>query len=226
MSFAVTDELASLVRATEPDVKHQQVVNDILRDKASGWVNNYFRETASSVDVPLARAIAGMDRDAIEEESAVIRESLAALEGRGEDIDLEKKIAVDEMRQRLDILKREVEYAQDKAVQGEKRNEAEQLKKSIVTLRKEMEDSRATEIRRLNTILEKNRREVQRLTSIAGKTTYPSWSAAVVALSKQQGRENHRRRHLQHLRNKFKEDGDFDYMMRGVTWVENHTATL
>lgn len=227
MSFAVTDELASLVRATEPDVKHQHVVNDILRDKASGWLNNYFREAASSVDVPLARAIAGVDRENLETESAGLRTSLAAVENScGEGIDLEKKAAVEDMRRRLDAIKREMEYAQDKATQDAKRAEAEQLRTSVAAMRKDMEDGRSAEIRRLNGLLEKNRQEMLRLASIAGSTTYSSWSAAVMALSRQQYKENHRRRHLQHLRNKFKEDGDFDYLSRGVTWVETHTGSL
>jgi hypothetical protein len=227
MNFAVTEELASIVRATEPDVKNEHVVNDILRDKTSGWALDYFKETASSVDVALARAIAGMDRDALEAESVTLRKSLSAVENsHGEGIDLEKKARVEDMRHRLDILKREVEYAQDKVLQEKKRKEAEDLKTSIATVRKEMEDGRATEIRRLNGRLEKNRQEIQRLTGIVGTTTYPSWSAAVMALSKQQNKENHRRRHIQHLRNKFKEDGDLDYLTRGVTWVENHVLRV
>jgi hypothetical protein len=227
MNFAVTDELASLVRVTEPDVNNEHVVNDILRDKASGWALDYFRETASSVDVALARAIAGMDREALEAESVKLRKSLAVVENsHGEGIDLEKKAVVEDMRHRLDILKREIEYAQDKSVQEKKRKEAEDLKTTIATMRKEMEDARATEIRRLNGRLEKNRQEMQRLTGIVGTTTYPSWSAAVMALSKQQNKENHRRRHIQHLRNKFKEDGDLDYLRRGVTWVENHVLRV
>lgn len=225
MNFAVTEELASIVRATEPDVKYEHVINDILRDKASGWALNYYREAASSVDVALARAIAGMDRDAIEADSVTLRKSLAAMEGHGE-VGQEKKAAVEEMRQRLDTLKREIEYVQDKSIKENKRKEAEDLKASIATVRKEMEDSRTTEIRRLNGRLEKNRQEIQRLTGIVGTTTYPSWSAAVLALSKEQNKENHRRRHIQHLRNKFKEDGDFDYLTRGVTWVENHVLRI
>jgi hypothetical protein len=225
MNFAVTDELASIVRATEPDVKHEHVVNDILRDKASGWALNYYREAASSVDVALARAIAGMDRDALEAESVTLRKSLAAMEGHGEG-GQEKKAVVEDMRQRLDTLKREIEYVQDKSIKENKRKEAEDLKASIATVRKEMEDSRTTEIRRLNGRLEKNRQEIQRLTGIVGTTTYPSWSAAVLALSKEQNKENHRRRHIQHLRNKFKEDGDLDYLTRGVTWVENYIVKI
>jgi hypothetical protein len=225
MNFAVTEELASIVRATEPDAKHEHVVNDILRDKASSWALNYFREAASSVDVALARAIAGMDRDALEAESVTLRKSLATMEGHGE-CGQEKKAAVEEMRHRLDILKREVEYAQDKGVQEKKRKEVEELRTTIATVRKEMEDGRTTEIRRLNGRLEKNRQEMQRLTGIVGTTTYPSWSAAVLALSNQQNKENHRRRHIQHLRNKFKEDGDLDYLRRGVTWVENHIVNI
>ena len=108
------------MRATEPDVKNEHVVNDILRDKASGWALDYFKETASSVDVSLARAIAGMDRDALEAESVTLRKSLAAMEGHGE-VDLEKKALVEDMRHRLDILKREVN-AQDKSVQEKKKN--------------------------------------------------------------------------------------------------------
>jgi hypothetical protein len=226
MNFAVTEDLASIVRATEPDAKHEHVVNDILRDKASSWALNYFREAASSVDVALARAIAGMDRDALEADSVTLRKSLVAMEGHGEGIDQEKKAAVEEMRHRLDTLKREIEYAQDKGVQEKKRKEADELRTSIATMRKEMEDGRTTEIRRLNGRLEKNRQEMQRLTGIVGTTTYPSWSAAVLALSNQQNKENHRRRHIQHLRNKFKEDGDLDYLRRGVTWVENYIVKI
>lgn len=225
MNFAVTEDLASIVRATEPDAKHEHVVNDILRDKASSWALNYFREAASSVDVALARAVAGMDRDALEADSVTLRKSLATMEGHGE-CDQEKKAAVEEMRHRLDTLKREIEYAQDKGVQEKKRKEADELRTSIATMRKEMEDGRTTEIRRLNGRLEKNRQEMQRLTGIVGTTTYPSWSAAVLALSNQQNKENHRRRHIQHLRNKFKEDGDLDYLRRGVTWVENYIVKI
>jgi hypothetical protein len=224
MNFAVTDELASIVRATEPDVKNEHVVNDILRDKASGWALNYFREAASSVDVSLARAIAGMDRDALEAESVNLRKSLAAMEGHGEG-NPEKKAVVEDMRHRLDTLKREVEYV-PKNLQEKKRKEVEDLKASIATVRKEMEDGRTTEIRRLNGRLEKNRQEILRLTGMVGNTTYPSWSAAVLALSKEQNKENHRRRHIQHLRNKFKEDGDLDYLRRGVTWVENYVVRV
>jgi hypothetical protein len=153
MNFAVTEELASIVRATEPDVKNEHVVNDILRDKASGWALDYFKETASSVDVSLARAIAGMDRDAIEADSVTLRKSLAAMEGHGE-VDMEKKALVEDMRHRLDTLKREVN-AQDKVLQEKKRKEVEDLKASIATVRKEMEDGRTMEIRRLNGRLEK-----------------------------------------------------------------------
>ena len=76
MNFAVTDEIADQVRATEPEAKHLLTVHDILRDKASGWLNNYFRETASSVDVPLARAIAGVDCTLLEAEAVTLRKSL------------------------------------------------------------------------------------------------------------------------------------------------------
>jgi len=229
MNYAVTDEIASQVRATEPEAKHLLTVNDILRDKASGWLNNYFRETASSVDVPLTRAIAGVDCLLLEAEAVTLRKSLSAVENsRGEAIDQEKKTAVEDMRHRLDGLKREIEYTQDKATQDAKRKEAEQLRTSITTLRNEMEDARTLEIRRLNGLLEKNRQEVARLSILAGNVPvgYDSYSAAVAGLSKQQYKENHRRRHIQHLRNKFKEDGDQDYLERGVTWVENHVARL
>ena len=229
MNFAVTAEIADQVRATEPEDKHILTVNDILRDKASGWLNNYFKETASSVDVPLARAIAGFDRLLLEAEAVTLRKSLTAVENsRGEGIDQEKKAAVEDMRQRLDALKREMEYAQDKEAQDAKRVETQQLRTKITAMRQEMEDGRAVEIRRLNGLLEKNRQEVARLSTIAGSVPagYESFSAAVVGLSKQQYKENHRRRHLQHLRNKFKEDGDQDYLERGVTWVENHVARL
>ena len=229
MSFAVTDELADQVRATEPEAKHLLTVHDILRDKASGWLNNYFKETASSVDVPLARAIAGVDCTLLEAENVTLRKSLVAVENsRGEGIDQEKKAAVEDMRQRLDGLKREMEYTQDKAAQDAKRKEAEQLRTSIAAMRNEMEDGRALEIRRLTGLLEKNRQEISRLSTIAGNVPagYESFSAAVVGLSRQQYKENHRRRHMQHLRNKFKEDGDQDYLERGVTWVENHVARL
>ena len=229
MNYAVTDEIASQVRATEPEAKHLLTVNDILRDKASGWLNNYFRETASSVDVPLTRAIAGVDCLLLEAEAVTLRKSLSAVENsRGEAIDQEKKAAVEDMRHRLDGLKREIEYTQDKATQDAKRKEAEQLRTSITTLRNEMEDARTLEIRRLNGLLEKNRQEVARLSILAGNVPagYDSYSAAVAGLSKQQYKENHRRRHIQHLRNKFKEDGDQDYLERGVTWVENHVARL
>ena len=229
MNFAVTNEIADQVRATEPEAKHLFTVHDILRDKASGWVNNYFKETASSVDVPLARAIAGFDRLLLEAEAVTLRKSLTAVENsRGEGIDQEKKAAVEDMRQRLDALKREMEYAQDKEAQDAKRVETQQLRTKITAMRQEMEDGRAVEIRRLNGLLEKNRQEVARLSTIAGSVPagYESFSAAVVGLSKQQYKENHRRRHLQHLRNKFKEDGDQDYLERGVTWVENHVARL
>lgn len=229
MSFAVTAELADQVRATEPEAKHLLTVHDILRDKASGWSFNYFRETASSVDVPLTRAIAGVDRLLLEAEAVTLRKSLSAVENSyGEGIDQEKKAAVEDMRRRLDGLKREMEYAQDKATQDAKRKEAEQLRTAITVARSEMEDARALEIRRLNGLLEKNRQEIARLSSIAGNVPagYESYSAAVVGLSKQQYKENHRRRHLQHLRNKFMEDGDQDYLTRGVTWVENHVARL
>jgi hypothetical protein len=229
MSFAVTAELADQVRATEPEDKHILTVHDILRDKASGWLNNYFRETASSVDVPLARAIAGVDSTLLEAEAVTLRKSLTAVENsRGEGIDQEKKAAVEDMRRRLDALKRELEYAQDKATQDAKRKEADQLRTAITVARNEMEDARALEIRRLNGLLEKNRQEIARLSIIAGSVPagYESYSAAVVGLSKQQYKENHRRRHMQHLRNKFMEDGDQDYLERGVTWVENHVARL
>jgi hypothetical protein len=229
MNYAVTDEIADQVRATEPDAKHLLTVNDILRDKASGWVNNYFRETASSVDVPLTRAIAGVDSTLLEVEAVALRKSLSAVENsRGEAIDQEKKAAVEDMRRRLDALKREMEYAQDKATQDAKRKEAEQLRTAITVARNEMDDARALEIRRLNGLLEKNRQEVARLSSIAGNIPagYASYSAAVAGLSKQQYKENHRRRHMQHLRNKFREDGDQDYLTRGVTWVENLVARL
>jgi hypothetical protein len=228
MNFAVTAEIADQVRATEPDAKHVHTVNDILRDKASGWLKNYFRETASSVDVPLARAIAGVDSLLLDAEAVTLRKSLTAVENsRGEGIDQEKKAAVEDMRQRLDALKREFSTA-DKAVQEAKRKEADQLKVKITAMRNEMEDSRLLEIRRLNGLLEKNRQEVARLAATAGNVPagYDSYSAAVVAFSRQQYKENHRRRHLQHLRNKFKEDGDEDYMTRGVSWVENHVARL
>jgi hypothetical protein len=229
MNFAVTAEIADQVRATEPDAKHLLTVHDILRDKASGWLNNYFRETCSSVDVPLARAIAGVDCTLLEAENVILRKSLVTVENsRGESIDQEKKAAVEDMRQRLDALKREMEYAQDKAAQDAKRKEAEQLRTSIAVARNEMEDARTAEIRRLNGLLEKNRQEVARLAATAGNVPagYDSYSAAVVAFSRQQYKENHRRRHMQHLRNKFKEDGDQDYLERGVTWVENHVARL
>lgn len=229
VTYAVSAEIADQVRATEPEAKHLLTVHDILRDKASGWLNNYFKETASSVDVPLARAIAGADRVLLDAEAVSLRKSLAAVENsRGEGIDQEKKAAVEDMRHRLDSLKREMEYAQDKAVQEAKRKEVEELRTNITAMRKEMEDARAVEIRRLNSLLEKNRQEVSRLSVMAGNVPagYDSYSAAVVAFSKQQYKENHRRRHMQHLRNKFKEDGDQDYVERGVTWVENHVARL
>jgi flagellar biosynthesis GTPase FlhF len=229
MSFAVTDDLASQVRATEPEAKHLLTVHDILRDKASGWSFNYFKECSSSVDVPLTRAIAGVDFILLEAEAVTLRKSLSAVENsHAEDIDQEKKAAVEDMRRRLDAVKREMEYAQDKATQDAKRKEAEELRQSIAVARKEMEDARTREIRRLTGLLEKNRQEVARLRTIAGNVPagYESYSAAVVGFSKQQYKENHRRRHMQHLRNKFMEDGDQDYLTRGVTWVENHVARL
>jgi hypothetical protein len=44
------------IPATEPVSKYENVVENILRDKASGWSSDYYRDTSTGYDVHVSRA--------------------------------------------------------------------------------------------------------------------------------------------------------------------------
>ena len=203
--------------------KVQTIVNDILRDKASGWVFNYFgHTTASSADKAFTKAMAGLDREELQRASAELQIQLGEMErSKGEGIDLEKKAAVESMRGRLEGMKWETANTQDEARKEILRKEAEELRVMIVRARKDMEDMNTREIQRLKSLLEKNRLEIIALTNIVGNMQTNSWSSEVLKWSRIQEKEKRRRRALQELRNGFMVDGDMDSLTQGVYAVES-----
>jgi hypothetical protein len=202
--------------------KVQTVINDILRDKASGWVFNYFGHSSTSADTAFARAMAGLDRQELQDASALLQIQLAEMEcSRGEGIDLEKKAAVESMRGRLEGIKREMSVIQNATQKQALYTEAEDLRVNIVRARKDMEDMKTREIHRLKALLEKNRLEINALTNTVGNMRATSWSSEVLKWSRIQDKERKRRRALQELRNGFMVDGDMDSLTQGVYAVES-----
>ena len=157
-----------------PDESHLPVIENILRDKQSGWMHNYYMYAGTSVDAPLARAKAVLEWKNIQTKTLPFEKELVAL-------------------------------------------------KMLVPL-----DTK--EIMRVKGIIDKNNYEAKRLSTIAGSgeflKNYPSIDAAVEDLEMKRFTEDYRRSHLQGLRDKFKKDGDLDYLTTAVTWVERSAASM
>jgi len=205
------------------DEKISMTVYDILRDKASGWNNDQFRFSPhTSADVPLARAIAGIERNEIEAQSELLRAKLSDMEKSSVTTFNEQKIRlVEAMRQKMDLVKREMDFASDPKIKAEKRAEVNTLRDRIATERKDIEDQRTKEIHRVKGELEKNRLQIIRLTQTVGPMTAHSWVSEATYWSRMQTRERRRRQALQQLRNSFMVNGDLEALKEGVALVES-----
>jgi hypothetical protein len=162
------------MRQVVPDESHRPVVENILRDKQSGWIHNYYMYAGTSVDIPLARAHAALELKNIHTATLPFENELAALK---------KRVPLD-----------------------------------------------AKEMTRVKGIIYKNNCEAKRLSAIVGAgeflKNYTSINATVEELEKKKFTEEYRRSHLQRLRDKFKKDGDIEYLTRAVTWVECSAASM
>jgi hypothetical protein len=205
------------------DEKISMTVYDILRDKASGWNNDHFRFSPyTSADVPLARAIAGIERNELEAQSELLRAKLSDMEKSSVTTFNEQKIRlVEAMRQKMDLVKREMDFASDPKIKAEKRVEVNTLRDRIATERKDIEDQRTKEIHRVKGELEKNRVQIVRLTQTVGPMTAHSWVSEATYWSRVQMRERRRRQALQQLRNSFMVNGDLEALKEGVALVES-----
>jgi hypothetical protein len=208
------------------DEKISMTVYDILRDKASGWNNDQFRFSPyTSADVPLARAIAGIERNELEAQSELLRVKLSDMEKSSVTTFNEQKIRlVEAMRQKMDLVKREMDFASDPKIKAEKRAEVNTLRDRIATERKDIEDQRTKEIHRVKGELEKNRVQIVRLTQTVGPMTAHSWVSEATYWSRMQMRERRRRQALQQLRNTFMVNGDLEALKEGVALVESEAA--
>jgi hypothetical protein len=208
------------------DEKISMTVYDILRDKASGWNNDQFKFSPyTSADVPLARAIAGIERNELEAQSELLRTKLSDMEKSSVTTFNEQKIRlVEAMRQKMDLVKREMDFASDPKIKAEKRAEVNTLRDRIAAERKDIEDQRTKEIHRVKGELEKNRVQIVRLTQTVGPMTAHSWVSEATYWSRMQTRERRRRQALQQLRNTFMVNGDLEALKEGVALVESEEA--
>jgi hypothetical protein len=213
---------ASAFAAASLADKVEIVVNDILRDKESGWRHDYFRHQGTSVDQMLAKAIAGLDREELKASTAVLRAKLSSLEkSKGAGVDLEKIELVETMRSRLAVALRDMDFESDKSRKEAIRQQIELTRKEIAQMRSDMKDLTEKEILRIKALLTKADVEMLRLGRIVGSMEASSWASEVTKWGRVQARENRRRRELQELRNTFMQDGSLDALRAGVAKVES-----
>lgn len=221
------------IQACIPDSTYDATVENILLDKKSGWRFDYYRcDEKSSYDAILARAKAALEHQTLSKEKDAILEKLTELLSSQQDehpLSGNWKIKIDQMRGYLDTLKREVEYTSNKEVKAAKRAEAEKLKEEIKETRRSFVEEKEKELRDTKAKLSTLRAEISRLSHMVNGATfapYASYQDAVDAYTYKRFLEIHRKKHLQAIRDTFREDGDEEFMMKAVTSVEMYIAAL
>jgi len=222
----------ALINETKPNEAYDETVENILRDKKSGWKHDYYAARGSSHDLQLARASAAVEQEALVEENLGLQKVLYSLESQTANHELSEncKQEIARMRTLLDTLRREIEYVKETAQKEAKRAEAEKLRVDIIEVRRAFEDVKEKEIRRLNGEIAKNGKEISRLARVVGNhddlARYASYQEAVSRISTKKYLEEERRIWLQRIRNTFKDNGDEEHMRKGVTWVEERMKAL
>jgi len=221
------------IQACIPDSTYDATVENILCDQKSGWRFDYYRcDEKSSYDVVLARAKAALEHQTLSKEKDVLLDKLTDLLGSQQDehpLSGDWKYKIDQMRAHLDTLRREVEYTTNKEVKAAKHAEAEKLREEIKETRRSFVEAKEKDLRETKAKLSTVRAEISRLSQVVNGATfapYTSYQDAVDAYTYKRFLEIHRRKHLQAIKETFREDGDEEFMKKAVTCVEKYIATL
>ena len=199
--------------ATEPEEGHEWNVEDILRDRDYGWKLDYYHEKDTSWDVSVSRMqmkirkcqddiesnkkiLAKLDSDAEKQEQAE-QQDLANRKARAEQLEKAKKES--------DAAKKEGDAAKKVVIP-----EIPYFKKITPTERKRLDQVYAVAKDAIND-------DTKTMETSENLLKDYLWYQHV---------EKCKTATLRRIRNKFRNDGDLDFMRRGVTWVNNYSSKL